>query len=204
MAPFAFLGSDYDEHLEKAYTTMSNGDIFQPYGPVAILLSLANLKALPSMADSRPLIQLVARMIDADVLNKVAHEHLKGRRLLIGTTQLDAQRLVIWNMGAIAVSGHPEALELFRQHRVEGDGARPANAGTKRVAIREATARDHALKVGQLGTARLQVGHVHVKGFKPGLREGVGHLDVRVDALLTQYRHFGACQHQRRAGQINY
>ena len=115
MAPFAFLGSDYDEQLEKAYTTMSNDDIFQPYGPVAILLSLANLRTLPSMADSRPLAQLVARMIDADVLNKVGQEHLKGRRLLIGTTQLDAQRLVIWNMGAIAVSGHPKALDLFRK-----------------------------------------------------------------------------------------
>ncbi len=115
MAPFAFLGSDYDERLEKAYTTMSNDDIFQAHGPLAILLSLANLKALPSMADSRPLTQLVTRMIDAEVLNKVAQEHLKGRRLLIGTTQLDAQRLVIWNMGAIAVSGHPQALELFRK-----------------------------------------------------------------------------------------
>lgn len=115
MAPFAFLGSDYDEQLERAYTTISNDDIYRPYGPVAILLSLANLKALPSMADSHPLTQMVARMIDADVLNKVAQEHLRGRRLLIGTTQLDAQRLVIWNMGAIALSGHSQALELFRK-----------------------------------------------------------------------------------------
>jgi hypothetical protein len=115
MAPFAFLGSDYDEQLERVYTTISNDDIFQPYGPVAILLSLANLRVLPSMADSRPLAQLTARMIDADVLKKVAQEHLKGRRLLIGTTQLDSQRLVIWNMGAIAVSGHPQALDLFRK-----------------------------------------------------------------------------------------
>jgi hypothetical protein len=115
MAPFAFLGSAYDEQLEQVYTTISSDDIYQPYGPVAILLSLANLKALPSMADSRPLIRLVVRMIDADLLQKVAQEHLKGRRLLIGTTQLDAQRLVIWNMGAIAVSGHPQALELFRK-----------------------------------------------------------------------------------------
>jgi hypothetical protein len=115
MAPFAFLGSAYDEQLERVYTTISSEDIYQPYGPVAILLSLANLKALPSMADSRPLAQLAARMIDADVLNKVAQEHLKGRRLLIGTTQLDAQRLVIWNMGAIALSGHPRALDLFRK-----------------------------------------------------------------------------------------
>ena len=115
MAPFAFLGSAYDQQLEKVYTTISSDDIYQPYGPVTILLSLANLKALPSMADSRPMARLVARMIDANLLQKVAQEHLKGRRLLIGTTQLDAQRLVIWNMGAIAVSGHPQALELFRK-----------------------------------------------------------------------------------------
>lgn len=115
MAPFAFLGSAYDKQLEKFYTTISSEDIYQPYGPVTILLSLANLKALPSMADSRPLTRLVARVIDADLLHKVAQEHLKGRRLLIGTTQLDAQRLVIWNMGAIAASGRPQALELFRK-----------------------------------------------------------------------------------------
>ncbi|MCK8603414.1 patatin-like phospholipase family protein [Desulfoferrobacter suflitae] len=115
MAPFAFLGSDYDQQLEKFYTTISSDDIYQPYGPLTILLSLANLKALPSMADSRPLTRLVARVIDANLLQKVAQEHLKGRRLLIGTTQLDAQRLVIWNMGAIAVSAHPQALELFRK-----------------------------------------------------------------------------------------
>jgi len=115
MAPLAFLGSAYDKKLEEVYTTISSDDIYQPYGPVTILLSLANLKALPSMADSRPLARLVARIVDADLLQEVAQEHLKGRRLLIGTTQLDAQRLVIWNMGAIAVSGHPQALELFRK-----------------------------------------------------------------------------------------
>ena len=54
-------------------------------------------------------------MVDEDMLQAIAAEHNKGRRLLVGTTQLEAQRLVIWNMGAIAASGHPEALKLFRQ-----------------------------------------------------------------------------------------
>jgi predicted acylesterase/phospholipase RssA len=115
MAPFAFLGSDYDKTLEEVYTTISSQDIYEPHNPVAILLSLINLKALPSMADTRPLTRLAARMVDAELLRKVAQEHLKGRRLLIGTTQLEAQRLAIWNMGAIAASGHPQALELFRK-----------------------------------------------------------------------------------------
>ena len=45
----------------------------------------------------------------------MAAEHAKGRRLIIGTTQLDAQRLVLWDMGAIASSGEPEALKVFRK-----------------------------------------------------------------------------------------
>jgi predicted acylesterase/phospholipase RssA len=115
MAPFAFLGPSYDAQLEKAYTTISDRDIFQAHSPLRILLSLANLKELPSMADSRPLAEMVAQMINAQVLQEIAREHGQGRRLLMGTTQLDAQRLVIWNMGAIAASGHPQALDLFRK-----------------------------------------------------------------------------------------
>lgn len=61
-----------------------------------------------------PLKNLIAENITQEVLDAVAAEYLKGRILLVGTTQLDAQRLVIWNMGAIAASGKPGALELFR------------------------------------------------------------------------------------------
>ena len=35
--------------------------------------------------------------------------------LLVGTTNLDAQRPVIWNMGEIAASRHDYAVELFQQ-----------------------------------------------------------------------------------------
>jgi predicted acylesterase/phospholipase RssA len=35
--------------------------------------------------------------------------------LLIGTTDLDAQRPVVWDMGRIALSGRPDATELFRK-----------------------------------------------------------------------------------------
>ena len=49
------------------------------------------------------------------MIQDIAAEHNKGRRLLVGTTQLDAQRQVVWNMGAIAASGHPDAPKLFRQ-----------------------------------------------------------------------------------------
>ena len=48
------------------------------------------------------------------MLTDIATAHARGRRLYIGTTNLDAQRLVIWDIGAIAASGHPAALELIR------------------------------------------------------------------------------------------
>jgi predicted acylesterase/phospholipase RssA len=54
-------------------------------------------------------------LLNDEFLKEVAAEHMKGRRLLIGTTNLDAQRPVIWDMGKIALSGHPEALDLFRK-----------------------------------------------------------------------------------------
>ena len=34
---------------------------------------------------------------------------------MIGTTNLDAERPVLWDMGRIAMSGHPQAISLFRK-----------------------------------------------------------------------------------------
>jgi predicted acylesterase/phospholipase RssA len=115
IAPFAFLGPAYDHVIQKEYTTISDKDIYKAHKPLAILLSLANVKPLPALTENKPMEELVARLVDDKLLAAVAKEHRKGRRLLIGTTQLDAQRLVIWNMGAIADSGNPKALELFRK-----------------------------------------------------------------------------------------
>ncbi len=49
------------------------------------------------------------------MLERIAVEHNKGRRLFIGTTNLDAERAVIWDIGRLANSGHPKALELFHK-----------------------------------------------------------------------------------------
>jgi predicted patatin/cPLA2 family phospholipase len=107
IAPFAFLGSGYDDNL-KVYTMVTQAEIFRWKGLLTALWR-------DSLADTRPLADLIARHIDEPMLQAIAREHKKGRRLFIGTTQLDAQRLVIWNMGAIAASDHPEALKIFRK-----------------------------------------------------------------------------------------
>lgn len=61
-----------------------------------------------------PLRSLVERFVDEAVLEAVAAEAAKGRVLLVATTDLDSQRGVSWDMGAIARQGGPEALALFR------------------------------------------------------------------------------------------
>jgi predicted patatin/cPLA2 family phospholipase len=108
MAPLAFLGPAYDDPLKEVYTGICAKNIFKVKNLFSILTS-------ESLADNQPLARLIAKYIDEKVLKEVAVQHRQGRRLFVGTTQLDAQRLVIWDMGAIAARGHPEALPLFRK-----------------------------------------------------------------------------------------
>jgi predicted acylesterase/phospholipase RssA len=68
-----------------------------------------------ALADTSPLTRLINRHANEDMLAAIAAEYARGRMLLIGTTNLDLQRPVVWNIGAIAASGHPDALGLFRR-----------------------------------------------------------------------------------------
>jgi predicted acylesterase/phospholipase RssA len=102
MAPFVFAGPRYDDALRAAYTKISAADIFE-VGSTG-----------ESFIDSWPLKALIAKQITPALLADIAAEHRKGRRLFIVTTNLDAQRSVVWNMGAIAAHGGDTALNLFR------------------------------------------------------------------------------------------
>ena len=110
IAPFAFLGSEYDDPLRAVYTQVTPQDIAIQRGLLAALPSDA-------IADNQPLFTLISKYFTPDLLARIAEEHRKGRLLFIGTTNLDARRPVVWNMGAIAeAAGHnPQALELFRR-----------------------------------------------------------------------------------------
>ena len=107
-APYAFLGSKYDEKLKEVYTTITTNDVVKERGFLDVLFS-------DSIADTEPLKQTIARYITDDVVQAIAREHQKGRRLFIGTVNLDASRSVIWNIGAIAESNYPEKLTLIRE-----------------------------------------------------------------------------------------
>jgi len=107
IAPYAFLGSDYDDDLERLYTSMATSDIAAPKSLIRGAFSDA-------FFDTRRLRDLLRWEIDEYMILEIAREYQRGRRLLIGTTNLDAQRPVIWNIGAIAQVGTSEANQLIR------------------------------------------------------------------------------------------
>jgi len=107
IAPFAFLGSDYDDRLIEAYTTMTTETLIKSRGIIATITSDA-------FSGSDGLKAHIAKFVDQTIVDAIAAEHKRGRRLFIGTANLDALRPVLWNIGEVAASGNPGALEMIR------------------------------------------------------------------------------------------
>jgi hypothetical protein len=106
-APFAFLGPAWDSALKRVYTDGGTQNLF----------SWRNFAAFfaPSLFSPASLRKLVDANITPELMRQVAVENAKGRRLLVVTTNLDAQETVIWDMGALAARGDHAALLLFRR-----------------------------------------------------------------------------------------
>lgn len=107
-APFAFLGSEYDDELRRLYGGLPPASIFEKRALTGILSNASRLS-------SGPLERLIEEYVDEAFLSEVAAEHRRGRRLLVQTTSLDAQRPVSWDLGAIAASGAPNSVAVFRE-----------------------------------------------------------------------------------------
>src|SRR3954452_17974304 len=107
IAPFAFLGSQYDDTLKEVYTSGIASSLLDDPSIIRVLFG-------SGLFGNKRLHELVARYVGPEILAAVAHENAKGRRLLVVTTDLDTQRTAIWDMGRIAAVGTPEALKLFR------------------------------------------------------------------------------------------
>ena len=107
IAPFTFLGHGHDAQLREIFTQYGRKDIFA-YNVPSLLEGSA-------LVDDSPLSRLIEKYIDRDFMRDVAEQRRKGRVLLIGTTNLDAQRPVLWDMGRIAASDRPDAIDLFRR-----------------------------------------------------------------------------------------
>jgi len=107
-APFAYLGSSYDPQLRTVYTELTPSHVLKQRYLTAALFNDA-------LADNSPLYQTISRYLTPDMLVAIAKAYGDGRLLFIGSTDLDAQQPIIWNVGAIAASGHPRALDTIRR-----------------------------------------------------------------------------------------
>jgi predicted patatin/cPLA2 family phospholipase len=106
IAPFAFLGRGYDPALEAVYTGINQDNVL-------VQRSLLAAVTDDGLADTTPLFGLISHYVDDAMMAAIAREYDRGRLLLIATTDLDHGRSVIWNIGAIAKSGRPEAKTLI-------------------------------------------------------------------------------------------
>jgi predicted acylesterase/phospholipase RssA len=105
IAPFAFLGSEWDAQLTEAFTS-GRGE----------QMSVRGLLALPFGASRRSavLTALVDHYVTPELIRAVAREASAGRLLWVATTDLDKEETVIWDLGAIAMRGGEPARKLFR------------------------------------------------------------------------------------------
>ncbi len=106
--PLLISGPVYDKSLKQIWTQYQASEVIT----AQIIPGLFGGSAL---ADTGPLAGLIAHYIDEKMLLDIAAEYSRGRILLVLTTNLDAQRPVVWNMGEIARAGDKKALELFRK-----------------------------------------------------------------------------------------
>jgi len=107
MAPFIFLGGDELKKVEHFYTKMHTEDVF--------LNTWYNFFGDGYIMNAKPLKKLFKENFDKNFLDKVAIEHQKGRRLYIGTTNIDTGQLIVWDMGAIASSNREDKYRRFNE-----------------------------------------------------------------------------------------
>jgi hypothetical protein len=108
LAPFAFVGAQGDAALRELWAEGAARELGRGLNPVGLLNG-------QGLVDRGPLEDLLATHVDDGLVAAIARGHREGRRLLVVTTNLDAQRPVIWNLGAIAASGRPGAANLLRE-----------------------------------------------------------------------------------------
>ena len=110
MSVFAFLGPQYDGLLRTLYVNQTADNIFIDRGIRGLLAD--------SLFDNGPLKKQIEKYITPAILDAIAAEHAKGRRLYVATTNLDANVSVVWDMGLIASEGgegRANSLQLFQK-----------------------------------------------------------------------------------------
>lgn len=105
IAPYAFLGPDWDAAITEIYTAPQTSKLVVRRG----LGALFN----PSLYRIDHFIAWIDSHVTPEFMAAIARESRKGRLLLVATTNIDTGASTIWNMGLIAEQGGPHARQLF-------------------------------------------------------------------------------------------
>jgi len=105
---YAFLGPKYDAQMQQLILTMQSSDLIK-FRPLHCMLWDG------AFGSAKPADRLIRRAFDDNFIADLRCAHAEGRRLFIGTMNLETKRLAIWDIGAIASSGRPDANDLVRK-----------------------------------------------------------------------------------------
>ena len=108
IAVATFSGKDYEDRLAELFLSISTKDVIRQKNIFSILFG-------NSLYSSTLFAKKIDDLVDEGLMARIAQEHALGRRLYVGTTDLDAQEFVIWDMGALASKGGSDSLKLFRK-----------------------------------------------------------------------------------------
>jgi hypothetical protein len=106
VAPYAFLGPTWDADLLDVFASGLGEELLQSRGLGVIFGS--------SLYRGKPLQQLVDSHLSDTMIQAIASESEKGRLLLVATTDVVTGMPVVWDLGAIAKNGGPNARTLLR------------------------------------------------------------------------------------------
>lgn len=105
---YAFLGPKYDAQMRDLILTLNTADLIK-FRPLHCMLWDG------AFGSAKPAERLIRRAFDEEFMNDLRQAHAQGRRLFVGTMNLETRRLAVWDLGAIASSGRPDADELVRK-----------------------------------------------------------------------------------------
>jgi hypothetical protein len=105
---YSFLGPKYDAKMQHLILSMKTSDLIK-FRPLYCMLCDG------SFGSSKPAARLIQRAFDDEFIADLRCAHAEGRRLYIGTMNLETKRLAVWDLGAIASSGRPDANDLVRK-----------------------------------------------------------------------------------------
>lgn len=105
---YAFLGPKYDAQMRRLILTLNTGNLIK-FRPLWSMLCDG------AFGTAKPADELIHRAFDDGFMDDLRQAHVEGRRLFVGTMNLETRRLAVWDLGAIASSGRPDANEMVRK-----------------------------------------------------------------------------------------